>query len=85
LGSLSQIGALPRPQEPEHPYALEEVGVAMLFFELLQLLGIFPDYLWIVDLWHVLIMPPINRNGIMFDTLQLQYDILARWFYRNNF
>jgi hypothetical protein len=36
----------------------------MLFFELLQLLGIFLDYLWVVYLWHKHIMPSLNRNGI---------------------
>jgi hypothetical protein len=25
------------------------------------------------------------EEDLMFDTLQLQYDILARWFYRDNF
>jgi hypothetical protein len=40
------------------------VGVAMLLFKLLQLLLVFLDYSWVVYLWHVLIMPLINRNGI---------------------
>jgi hypothetical protein len=35
-----------------------------VLFELLKLLGVFGDYLWIEYLWHILIMPPTNRNGI---------------------
>jgi hypothetical protein len=40
------------------------VGVAMVLFELLQLARVFLDYLRIEYLWHVLIMPLTNRNGI---------------------
>jgi hypothetical protein len=40
------------------------VGVAMVLFELLQLVRNFLDYLWIEYLWHILIMPPTNRNGM---------------------
>src|SRR5215203_5851140 len=36
----------------------------MVLFELLQLVGFFLDYLRIAYLWHVLIMPLTNRNGI---------------------
>ena len=36
----------------------------MVLFELLQLFLIFLDYLRIKYLWHVLIMPLTNRNGI---------------------
>jgi hypothetical protein len=41
------------------------VGVAMVLFELLQLMRVFLDYLRIEHLWHVLIMPLTNRNGII--------------------
>jgi hypothetical protein len=44
---------------------LEQVGVAMVLFELLQLMRVFLDYLRIEYLWHVLIMPLTNRNGII--------------------
>jgi hypothetical protein len=40
------------------------VRVAMVLFELLQLMRVFLDYLRIEYLWHVLIMPLTNRNGI---------------------
>jgi hypothetical protein len=36
----------------------------MVLFELLQLMRVFLDYLRIEYLWHVLIMPLTNRNGI---------------------
>jgi hypothetical protein len=36
----------------------------MVLFELLQLVRVFLDYLRIEYLWHVLIMPLTNRNGI---------------------
>jgi hypothetical protein len=36
----------------------------MVLFELLQLFLIFLDYLRIKYLWHVLIMPLTNQNGI---------------------
>ena len=36
----------------------------MVLFELLQLARVFLDYLRIEYLWHVLIMPLTNRNGI---------------------
>ncbi len=36
----------------------------MVLFELLKLLGVFFDNLCKEYLWHVLIMPPTNRNGI---------------------
>src|SRR3712207_2455853 len=36
----------------------------MVLFELLQLVRVFLDYLWIEYLWHVLIMPLTNRIGI---------------------
>jgi hypothetical protein len=38
----------------------------MLFFELLQLMRVFLDYLCIEYLWHMPIMPPTNRNGIIY-------------------
>src|SRR5215217_1828558 len=37
----------------------------MVLFELLQLARVFLDYLRIEYLWHALIMPLTNRNGIM--------------------
>ena len=37
----------------------------MLYFELLKLMRVFLDYLRIEYLWHVLIMPPTNRNGMI--------------------
>jgi len=40
------------------------VGVAMVLFELLQLARVFLYYLRIEYLWHALIMPLTNRNGI---------------------
>src|SRR5215211_3175278 len=36
----------------------------MVLFELLKLVRVFLDYLRIEYLWHVLIMPLTNRNGI---------------------
>jgi hypothetical protein len=36
----------------------------MVLFEILQLARVFLDYLRIEYLWHVLIMPLTNRNGI---------------------
>ena len=51
-------------QEPEHPHALEEVSVTMALFEVLQLLEILLDYLWVAYLWHTFIMPSTKRNGI---------------------
>ena len=36
----------------------------MVLFELLKLMRVFLDYLRIEYLWHILIMPPTNRNGI---------------------
>jgi hypothetical protein len=36
----------------------------MILFELLKLMRVFLDYLRIEYLWHVLIMPLTNRNGI---------------------
>ena len=44
LGGLPQVTAFLRLQEPEHPHPLEQVRVAMVLFELLELLGIFFDY-----------------------------------------
>jgi hypothetical protein len=41
------------------------VGVAVVLFELLQLVRVFLDYLRIEYLWHALIMPLTNRNGII--------------------
>jgi hypothetical protein len=35
-----------------------------VLFELLQLVRVFLDYLRIEYLWHALIMPLTNRNGI---------------------
>src|SRR4051812_27217750 len=40
------------------------MSVAMALFELLQLFLIFLDHPRIEYLWHVPIMPPINRKGI---------------------
>ena len=36
----------------------------MSFFESLQLVRVFVDYLWVEYLWHIFIMPLTNRNGI---------------------
>ena len=36
----------------------------MMLFELLKLMRVFGDYLLIEYLWHVLILPLTNRNGI---------------------
>ena len=53
LGGLPEvISALFGLEEPEHPEALEQVRVTMALFELLQLLGIFFDYLGVEYLWH---------------------------------
>jgi hypothetical protein len=40
----------------------------MVLFELLQLARVFLYYLRIEYLWHALIMPLTNRNGIMFSS-----------------
>jgi Sulfotransferase domain len=40
------------------------VGVAVVLFELLQLVRFFLDYLRIEYLWHALLVPLTNRNGI---------------------
>jgi len=45
LGDLSQVGTILGLEEPEHPDALEQVRIAMVLFELLQLFGSFLDYL----------------------------------------
>src|SRR5215204_57198 len=36
----------------------------MSFFELLKLVRVFGDYLWVEYLWHIRIMPLTNRNGM---------------------
>src|SRR3712207_4711120 len=43
---------------------MEQVGVAMPLFELLQFFLAFFDYLWIVDVWHGHIMPLMSWIGI---------------------
>src|SRR5215203_2332017 len=43
----------------------------MALFELLQLLGIFFDYLGVEYLWHASIMPSTKRNGITRSTMCL--------------
>jgi hypothetical protein len=45
------------------------VGVAVVLFELLQLVRVFLDYLRIEYLWHALIMPLTNRNGIILEVV----------------
>jgi hypothetical protein len=42
-----------------------------VLFELLQLVRVFLDYLRIEYLWHALIMPLTNRNGISTSANQL--------------
>ncbi len=37
----------------------------MALFEVLQLLEILLDYLWVAYLWHTFIMPSTKRNGII--------------------
>src|SRR5215210_1198634 len=44
---FSQIGTLLGLQEPEHPDALEEVRVAMVLLQFLEVIEVFGDYLWV--------------------------------------
>src|SRR5215207_11238398 len=46
----------------------------MVLFDLLQLAGVFLYYLRIEYLWHALIMPLTNRNGMREATTQRKVD-----------
>src|SRR5215203_1140537 len=59
-----QVGTLLGLQEPEHPDALEEVSVAMVLFQFLEVVEAFGDYPWVKYLCHAFIMPSTKRNGI---------------------
>src|SRR4030095_16982711 len=61
---LCQVGTFLGLQEPEHPDALEEVRIAMVLFQFLEVIEVFSDYLWVEYLCHVVIMPSTKRNGI---------------------
>src|ERR671920_1565629 len=63
-GCFSQVGTLLALKEPEHPDALEEVGIAMALFEFLEVIGVFGDYLRVEYLCHAFIMPSTKRIGI---------------------
>src|SRR5919112_1088644 len=63
-GGFSQVGTLLALKEPEHPDALEQVRVAMVLLQFLEIIDIFGDYLGVEYLWHASIMPSTKRIGI---------------------
>src|SRR5918996_459884 len=63
-GGFSQVGTLLALKEPEHPDALEEVRVAMVLLQFLEIIDIFGDYLRVEYLCHAFIMPSTKRIGI---------------------
>src|SRR5918996_1846601 len=68
-GGFSQVGTLLALKEPEHPDALEEVRVAMVLLQFLEIIDIFGDYLRVEYLCHAFIMPSTKRIGITTNTL----------------
>src|SRR5215203_5086352 len=63
-GGFSQVGTLLGLQEPEHPDALEEVRIAMVLFQFLEVIELFGNYLRVEYLCHAFIMPSTKRNGM---------------------
>ncbi len=74
----------------QHLYAMEQVRVAMSFFEFLKLPLVFTDDDWIVDMRHGLIVPLITRirirafsnlAGVLARALEAQSENVswARW------
>jgi hypothetical protein len=59
-----QVGTLLALQEPEHLDALEEVRIALVFFQFLEVIEVFGDYLWIEYHRHAFILPSTKRNGM---------------------
>ena len=61
---MCQVGTLLALKEPYHPDALEEVRVAMVLLQFLEVIELFGDYLRVEYLSHAFIMPSTKRNGI---------------------
>ena len=59
-----QVGTLLALQEPKHLDALEEVRIALVFFQFLEVIEVFGDYLWIEYLRYAFILPSTQRNGM---------------------